>query len=117
MTQARPTFRFPHRAGDRVPVGLGIALSIAALALLLAVPFPPGAATAAVEPGNVAAGKGHSCAIRSDGTLACWGDDSAGQLDDIPSGEFRALSAGGAHTCAIRSDGTLACWGDDSAGQ
>ena len=51
------------------------------------------------------------------GSLVCWGDDSEGQLDGIPSGDFRSVSAGGGHTCAIRTDGTLACWGDDSAGQ
>jgi hypothetical protein len=66
---------------------------------------------------HVSAGGAHNCAIAADGGLACWGDDSAGQLDGIPEGEFRAVSAGGAHTCAIRSDGELACWGDDSAGQ
>ncbi len=65
----------------------------------------------------VSAGGTHTCAIRDDGTLACWGDDSSGQLDGIPDGTFQAVSAGGTHTCAIRDDGTLACWGDDSSGQ
>jgi hypothetical protein len=65
----------------------------------------------------VSSGGAHSCAIRIDGDLVCWGDDSAGQLDGIPEGSFKAVSAGGKHTCAIRTDGTLACWGDDSAGQ
>ena len=65
----------------------------------------------------VASGSAHSCAIREDGTLVCWGDDSHGQLDEVPEGEFTAVSAGGSHTCAIREDGTLACWGDDSHGQ
>jgi hypothetical protein len=65
----------------------------------------------------VSSGGAHSCAIRVDGTLVCWGDDSAGQLDEVPSGEFKAVAAGGRHTCAIRTDGTLACWGDDSLGQ
>jgi alpha-tubulin suppressor-like RCC1 family protein len=65
----------------------------------------------------VTSGGAHSCAIRLDGTLACWGDDSAGQLDEVPEGEFKAVSAGAKHTCAIRTDGALACWGDDSAGQ
>jgi hypothetical protein len=65
----------------------------------------------------VASGGAHSCAIRIDGDLVCWGDDSAGQLDGIPQGSFKAVAAGGKHTCAIRTDGTLACWGDDSAGQ
>jgi Putative Ig domain/Regulator of chromosome condensation (RCC1) repeat len=66
---------------------------------------------------TISAGGAHSCAIRTDAALACWGDNSAGQLDEVPEGEFTAVSAGGTHTCAIRTDATLACWGDDSAGQ
>jgi hypothetical protein len=72
----------------------------------------------------VSAGAAHTCAIRADGSLACWGDDSKGQLDGIPDGTFIAVSAGGSHTCAIRAPsdgdddgGPLVCWGDDSKGQ
>jgi hypothetical protein len=92
---------------------------LAALAFVAVALYAPTASTASPLPGaeQVAAGGSHTCAIRTDGTLACWGDDSAGQLDGVPDGTFRSLSAGGAHTCAIRTDGTLACWGDDSAGQ
>lgn len=92
---------------------------LAALAFVAVALYAPTASMAAAPPGSgqVAAGGSHTCAIRDDGTLACWGDDSAGQLDGVPSGTFRSLSAGGTHTCAIRTDGTLACWGDDSAGQ
>ena len=66
---------------------------------------------------TVAAGGAHSCTIREDATLACWGDDSSGQVSGTPEGEFLSVSAGGAHNCAIRIDRTLACWGDDSSGQ
>jgi Putative Ig domain/Regulator of chromosome condensation (RCC1) repeat len=66
---------------------------------------------------TISAGGAHSCAIRTDASLVCWGDDSAGQLDEVPEGEFTSVSAGGTHACAIRTDATLACWGDDSAGQ
>src|SRR6478735_7213796 len=89
------------------------------LAFVAVALYAPAVSTASPLPGTgqVAAGGSQTCAIRDDGTLACWGDDSAGQLDEVPSGTFRSLSAGGAHTCAIRTDGTLACWGEDSAGQ
>ncbi len=92
---------------------------LAALASVAVALYAPTVSTASPlpGPGHVAAGGTHTCAIRDDGTLACWGDDSAGQLDEIPAGTFRSLSAGGSHTCAIHTDGTLACWGDDSAGQ
>jgi peptidyl-tRNA hydrolase len=64
----------------------------------------------------VAAGEGHSLAIRSDGTLTGWGTNGAGQIN-VPSGTFTAVAAGGSHSIAIRSDGTLAGWGDNTYGQ
>ena len=75
------------------------------------------ATSAPAESTTSDAGDSHSCAIRADGELACWGDDSSGQLEGIPTGGFIAVSAGGAHSCAIRVEGQLACWGDDSSGQ
>ena len=63
----------------------------------------------------VGAGVFHTCAISTDGTVACWGKNSFGQSSP-PSGTFRAISAGGYHTCGIRADDGLACWGN-SLGQ
>ena len=53
----------------------------------------------------------HSCAIRTNGRLLCWGEDWTGQLR-VPEGTFVAVSAGHTHTCAIRTDGSRECWGD-----
>ena len=58
----------------------------------------------------------HSCAVRFDGTLACWGSDVEGKAR-APQGVFTAVSAGGHHTCAIRTDRTVVCWGLDDEGQ
>ena len=54
----------------------------------------------------------HSCGLRTDGTIACWGGNDSGQ-SDAPDGQYTAIAAGPSHTCAIRADGTIACWGDD----
>jgi len=62
---------------------------------------------------RLSAGSEHTCALRSDDTVACWGSNVSGKSTP-PAGTFKSVSAGGAHTCAIRSDDTIACWGSDS---
>ena len=64
----------------------------------------------------ISAGSNHSCAIRSDGSVVCWGENFDGQAD-APVGDFTAVSAGSNHSCAIRSDGSVVCWGDNTSGQ
>jgi len=61
-------------------------------------------------------GSTHSCAIRTDDTLTCWGDGEHGKLES-PAGQFKAVSSGQAHSCAIRMDNTLTCWGRNANGQ
>ncbi len=60
----------------------------------------------------VAGGSAHSLALRSDGTLAAWGDNSGGQCA-IPAGlgGVVAIAVGGFHNLALKSDGTVAAWG------
>ena len=65
---------------------------------------------------TVSAGGGHSCAVRSDDTAVCWGDNRSGQAD-APTGGFKSVSAGGSYSCAIRSDNTAVCWGNNEYGQ
>ncbi len=61
---------------------------------------------------QVSAGYAHTCGLRTDGTLACWGCNDYGQAAP-PAGTFSQVSAGGYHTCGLQTDGTLACWGHD----
>jgi alpha-tubulin suppressor-like RCC1 family protein len=60
---------------------------------------------------RLTAGNSHSCAIRSDGTLACWGDDAYGETSLIPPGAFAQVSAGETHSCALNIAGGIQCWG------
>ena len=64
---------------------------------------------------HVAPGRDYICALRSNGTIACWGGDtldpSATFLANVPTGTFTQLSLGNRHACALRTDGTIACWG------
>jgi alpha-tubulin suppressor-like RCC1 family protein len=87
---------------------------------------------------HVAVGAGHACALRTDGTVWCWGNDDEGQLGDGTTGDptdhirttavrvrrgsghldkVVAIAAGYGHTCAIRKDGSAWCWGNGRAGE
>ncbi|MYC07345.1 MAG: S8 family serine peptidase [Chloroflexi bacterium] len=55
-------------------------------------------------------GTDHACALRSDGRIACWGDDEHGQASP-PAGRFSAVSGGENGSCALRDDGAAICWG------
>ena len=78
----------------------------------------------------IAAGWGHSCALREGGTISCWGNNDWGQLGDgtaggvslVPVGvvgiaDTTAIAAGGFHSCALREGGTVSCWGHNTSGQ
>ncbi len=50
----------------------------------------------------------HTCGIRTDGTLRCWGEDSKRPpLDD----RFVDVAPGVEHACGLRGDGSVLCWG------
>ena len=65
---------------------------------------------------SVSAGGNHTCGVRSNDSVACWGSGLNGQATP-PEGSFDSVSAGEAHTCGVRSNGSVACWGSDEYGQ
>ena len=78
---------------------------------------------------RIAAGNGHSVALRPDGSVWTAGDNYLGQLGDgtktnrIAPVQVQGLSgvvavaAGSIHSLAVRSDGTAWAWGSNSDGQ
>ena len=68
---------------------------------------------------SLGAGSDHTCAVKSDGTVVCWGYNEDGQSTPPPSPPalFTQVSGGESHTCAIKNDNTLVCWGDNSNNQ
>ncbi len=97
---------------------------------------------AACAPTAIEAGSHHTCALRSDGHLLCWGEGCHGELgaarqadpeacdgdaaiarspievedDGAPLEEVSAVSLGLLHTCALVGD-VAHCFGDDRDGQ
>ena len=67
---------------------------------------------------TVAAGRDHSLALRSTGTVVAWGDNTLGQTN-IPPGlnDVVAIAAGGFHNLALRNNGRVASWGYNFYGQ
>ena len=93
-------------------------------------PFPVQVAGNATNWASVSAGYSHTCAVRTNGRLFCWGRDDHGQVGDggpnahrsVPvrvggATDWLEVAAGWSHTCGRRAPGRLYCWGADDAGQ
>ena len=83
----------------------------------------------------ITAGYQHTCAIRKNGNVTCWGFNASGQLgydDNIDytnvetellnksvnlSIKAKSIASGGYHTCAILDNDKVKCWGLNSHGQ
>lgn len=77
----------------------------------------------------IAAGLGHSCALKSAGNLYCWGHNQqyqlgTGAVDASPQAPRRVASpnlwtsvtVASGSTCSLSSDKRLYCWGDNNRG-
>ena len=59
-----------------------------------------------------------TCALTTDGHIACWGDNTYHIVDDAPAeAGFIQIAAGAAHVCALNFKGVPVCWGDGVQGQ
>jgi hypothetical protein len=78
---------------------------------------------------DIVAGWRHTCALRRDGSVACWGENGNGQLGSgtttdalepspvaLPEAAV-SIGAGEEHTCAVLAGGDLRCWGTRANGQ
>ncbi|HJN55035.1 MAG TPA: hypothetical protein QF646_01445, partial [Candidatus Poseidoniales archaeon] len=79
----------------------------------------------------VTAGSDHSCVLLDNGSVACWGAGTSGQLGNgfsldsstpvlvsLPEGrQATTVAAGDAHTCAVLDDYSAVCWGEGGFGR
>jgi alpha-tubulin suppressor-like RCC1 family protein len=82
---------------------------------------------------QISAGDNHTCALLTNGTVTCWGDNQYGELGNTTNNGTDAanpapavvtgltgvahVSAGGGHTCALLTNATVACWGGNGFGE
>jgi alpha-tubulin suppressor-like RCC1 family protein len=78
---------------------------------------------------SVSTGSSHSCAVKSNGQVTCWGSNDRGRLGNGTETDSRSpvpvegidsaisVSAGYDHSCAVLDNGTVQCWGYNSYGQ
>ena len=110
---------------QRVPLGLSLVLYVFASLPSQAAGYSCSNCFATASPGE-----SHTCAIRQDSSLSCWGYDFFGQATppnfDPEQFDFLQVSAGGYHSCVIFDCdpgdgrcpfGNAKCWGNDSDGQ
>ncbi len=69
-----------------------------------------------VIPETLSAGTYHTCGVKTDGTVTCWGYNNDGQCNS-PTDTFTQVSAGAWHTCGVKTDGTATCWGYNYYGE
>ncbi|MDN5923903.1 MAG: hypothetical protein L0H70_02760 [Xanthomonadales bacterium] len=74
-------------------------------------------------------GYNHSCALKADGSVWCWGRNADGQLGNGANGDAHepvkaalpvkaaAIAAGAYHTCALSTQGAVYCWGSNANGE
>ena len=87
---------------------------------------------------EIGVGDDHSCALRNDGKVLCWGRGSNGRtgngsvenalqatlvldVSQVPGGSFLngivRINLGDEHSCALKKNGSTVCWGRKSNGR
>ncbi len=87
---------------------------------------------ALTTPTAIGVGGNGGCALRSDGSVACWGSDQFGQLGDFSGGNSAtpvntwdyadstpttAITVGAVNACALHTSGSITCWGSNYNGE
>lgn len=67
---------------------------------------------------SIASNKSHGLALKGDGTVVTWGDNSYGQLD-LPAdlNDVKAMAVGDHHSLILKNDGTVLAFGSNTYGE
>ena len=78
----------------------------------------------------ISEGYNHTCAMKSDGSVFCWGSGASGSLGDGSNSSlatvpgpvlgghvFTDITLGHAYSCSLKVDGSAFCWGNNTRGQ
>jgi alpha-tubulin suppressor-like RCC1 family protein len=78
---------------------------------------------------SITVGSSHTCALKTDGSVVCWGNNNSSQLGDgTLEGRFTPVqvvglgpgttatlfTSDGGSTCAQKTNGSIVCWGQNS---
>jgi alpha-tubulin suppressor-like RCC1 family protein len=78
---------------------------------------------------SLALGEAHTCYLRADGLIGCWGNNSYGQLGNGSTTQSSSpvtvtgltdatqIVASGNSTCAVKADTSVVCWGYNGDGE
>jgi alpha-tubulin suppressor-like RCC1 family protein/endonuclease/exonuclease/phosphatase family metal-dependent hydrolase len=78
---------------------------------------------------DVSTGGWHTCAVRGDATMWCWGQNTFGQVGTAtaglvkspvqvgPANGWRQVSTSWGHSCGVTGAGEMSCWGINKDGQ
>jgi len=120
----------------RAPIRSAVRTVIASVCLLAMVEpgsgrMPSDEMAARMGTKRLAAGAegNHTCFVRADSNVVCWGDNTNGQIGDGTSGNTRrqptstgittgvGVAVGKDHSCALLASGSVQCWGSNATGQ
>ena len=117
ITRLTPGIYYHFIVGSREEGSLGVQWSQWAGLQLAGPPAAAGSpipgstfASSASRYQAIEAGKNHTCGIKLDNTVVCWGDNTHGQAN-APQGRFLSVSAGDVYSCGIDFESQLVCWG------
>ena len=60
---------------------------------------------------RLAPGRDHTCGLRADGSLSCWGKGEWFDNQPPTGGPYASIASGDGSTCGLKVDGTMICWG------